>query len=168
MHTCSGSSPLRGNDERLCEGVAARHILERLPSEASSTSNEVAPKRSRAELYDAMDGLIYIYICFAPLKYNGFATSCFRFLNEGYRLPKPLINIVGRPMLFWLLDNLKFDPEDTVWLGVQRNLTRTFALQMRLEVEYPSLSIRIVQIDFQTRGAAETLFIMLQVMALAR
>lgn len=83
-------------------------------------------------------------------------------------MPKPLINIVGRPMLFWLLDNLKFDAEDTVWLGVQRNLTRSFGLQMRLGVEYPSLSIRIVQIDFQTRGAAETLFIMLQVIALAR
>jgi hypothetical protein len=30
-----------------------------------------------------------------------------RFRTEGYRFPKPLINIEGRPMLFWLIDHLK-------------------------------------------------------------
>lgn len=30
-----------------------------------------------------------------------------RFAKNGYRHPKPLINIVGRPMILWLIDNLK-------------------------------------------------------------
>ncbi|CAN0125455.1 unnamed protein product, partial [Ectocarpus sp. 4 AP-2014] len=90
-----------------------------------------------------------------------------RFSAEGYRLPKPLINIVGRPMLFWLLDNLKLKAEDTLWVGVQQELEGEYAIAARLRQEYPSLDIRVVSIDFQTRGAAETLFIMLQHMSSA-
>ncbi|CAM9558807.1 unnamed protein product, partial [Sphacelaria rigidula] len=85
-----------------------------------------------------------------------------RFLREGYRLPKPLINIVGRPMIFWLLDNLKFRHEDTLWIGIQRGLCSDYAVEARLRKEYPFLDLRLVLLDFQTRGAAETLFIMLQ------
>lgn len=97
-------------------------------------------------------------LCMLPM-----LPSCCRFSAEGYRLPKPLINIVGRPMLFWLLDNLKFEPEDTLWVGVQQELEGEYAIAARLRKEYPSLDVRVVSIDFQTRGAAETLFIMLQV-----
>ena len=86
-----------------------------------------------------------------------------RFAAEGYRLPKPLINVVGRPMLFWILDNLKFKPEDTLWVGIQQELEANYAMEARLRQEYPALDLRLVFIDFQTRGAAETLFIMLQV-----
>ncbi|CAN0140701.1 unnamed protein product, partial [Laminaria digitata] len=89
-----------------------------------------------------------------------------RFAAEGYRRPKPLINLVGRPMLFWLLDNLQVDPEDTLWIGMQRELQRAeYAIEDRLRKEYPSLDLRVVSIDFQTRGAVETLFIMLQHMS---
>lgn len=66
-------------------------------------------------------------------------------------------------MLYWLLDNLKLKPEDTLWVGVQQELEGEYAIAARLRKEYPSLDIRVVSIDFQTRGAAETLFIMLQV-----
>lgn len=90
-------------------------------------------------------------------------TLCRRFLNQGYLLPKPLINIVGRPMLFWLLDNLKFEPEDILWIGVQRSLNMNFGIEERMKTEYPSLDFRLVEIDFQTRGAAETLYAILQV-----
>lgn len=76
-----------------------------------------------------------------------------------------MINIVGRPMLFWLLDNLKFDPEDTLWVGIQQELGVEYAIEARLRKEFPSLDLRVVSIDFQTRGTAETLFIMLQVRA---
>lgn len=78
-------------------------------------------------------------------------------------MPKPMINIVGRPMILWLLDNLKFQPEDTLWIGIQRSLSADFAVEARLRREYQSLDLRLVFLDFQTRGAAETLFIMLQV-----
>lgn len=68
-------------------------------------------------------------------------------------------------MLFWLLDNLKFEPEDTLWVGIQQELEVDYAMEARLRKEYPALDLRVVVIDFQTRGAAETLFVMLQVPA---
>ena len=30
-----------------------------------------------------------------------------RFKDVGYSLPKPLINVMGKPIIYWLLDNLK-------------------------------------------------------------
>lgn len=66
-------------------------------------------------------------------------------------------------MLFWLLDNLKFEPEDTLWIGIQQELEVEYAMKARLQKEYPALDLRVVLIDFQTRGAAETLLMMLQV-----
>lgn len=67
-------------------------------------------------------------------------------------------------MLFWLLDNLNFEPEDTIWVGIQQELEAEYALEARLGQEYLALDLRVVLIDFQTRGAAETLFVMLQVL----
>ncbi|CAM9821493.1 unnamed protein product, partial [Hapterophycus canaliculatus] len=90
-----------------------------------------------------------------------------RFAIEGYRQPKPLVNIVGRPMLLWLLDSLKFEPEDTLWVGVQQELEADYKIETLLRKEYPSLDLRVVPVDFQTRGAAETLFVILQHMSSA-
>jgi NDP-sugar pyrophosphorylase family protein len=37
-----------------------------------------------------------------------------RFSKDGYRFPKPLVNIVGRPMLLWILDQLQFEKTEDV------------------------------------------------------
>ena len=34
-----------------------------------------------------------------------------RFKEVGYSLPKPLINVFGKPILFWLLDNLSISKD---------------------------------------------------------
>lgn len=95
------------------------------------------------------------------LKIKWFLTH--RFSVHGYRMPKPLINIVGRPMILWLLDNLKLTPEDTLWIGAHQDLATLYDIEARLRREYLDIDLRLVFIDFQTRGAAETLYIMLQV-----
>src|SRR6201999_4655424 len=41
-----------------------------------------------------------------------------RFQKEGYRFPKPLINIVGRPMICWLIERLTIQPQDTLWVAI--------------------------------------------------
>jgi len=85
-----------------------------------------------------------------------------RFSKENYRFPKPLIKIVGRPMLFWLLDNLDVKEDDIIYIGMLENLEIQFDLMQTLRIEYPKRTFQGVIIDFETRGAAETLFIMLQ------
>lgn len=87
-----------------------------------------------------------------------------RFASEGYRFPKPLVKIVGRPMLFWLLDHLDTKAEDIIYIGVSESLEQQFGLMEMLRIEYPSKTFREVILGFPTRGAAETLFIILQSM----
>ena len=88
-----------------------------------------------------------------------------RFLNEGYRFPKPLVNIVGRPMLFWLLDHLQgLSSSDVLWLAVSAHIDAQFGLVQRVRTEFPHLDVRSVLLTFDTRGAAETLYTVLQCM----
>jgi len=87
------------------------------------------------------------------------------FAKAGYRFPKPLVSIVGRPLLCWMLDWLKLHPDDTVFLAMPQEMEREHAIERRLRDEYPSLDIRLVLLDFDTRGPAETLFAVLQHMS---
>ena len=45
-----------------------------------------------------------------------------RFTNEKYTFPKPLINIEGHPMLFWLIDNLYLENEDTLFIAIDEEI----------------------------------------------
>ncbi|KAK3246844.1 hypothetical protein CYMTET_43632 [Cymbomonas tetramitiformis] len=87
-----------------------------------------------------------------------------RFQKEGYRLTKPMCNIVGRPMICWLLDNLVLHEEDTIWVAVMESMDDQFRVCGRLRNEYPKLDFRFVTLHFATRGAAETMYIILNAM----
>jgi hypothetical protein len=84
------------------------------------------------------------------------------FAKAGYRFPKPLVNIVGRPLMCWMIDQLQLHADDTVILALPREMEKKHALERRLRDEYPNLDIRLVLLDFVTRGPAETLFAVLQ------
>lgn len=81
-----------------------------------------------------------------------------RFSEHGYRFPKPLINIVGRPMLIWLLDNLNISEEDTLFVAMQDEVAEDFHVVQLLKKKYPHICIKYVPLFFVTRGAAETLY----------
>lgn len=87
-----------------------------------------------------------------------------RFTKEQYRFPKPLVRICGREMLLWLLDHLTIKPGDTIWLALPAKLDDQFLITNRLRKEYPKYDIRTVHLHFQTKGAAETLYALLQEM----
>ncbi|ORZ29514.1 nucleotide-diphospho-sugar transferase [Catenaria anguillulae PL171] len=85
-----------------------------------------------------------------------------RFAKSGYRYPKPLINIAGRPMLFWLIENLNLIAGDTLWLAVLRSVEDQFHISKHVQREFKHIDVKLVVLDFETRGAAETLFIVCQ------
>mmetsp|Transcript_37079 Transcript_37079/g.66785 ORF Transcript_37079/g.66785 Transcript_37079/m.66785 type:complete len:702 (-) Transcript_37079:128-2233(-) len=87
-----------------------------------------------------------------------------RFTKEQYRFPKPLVRICGREMLLWLLDHLCIMPGDTIWMAMPREMDEQFLITNRVRKEYPNLEIRTVHLQFQTQGAAETLYSLLQEM----
>jgi NDP-sugar pyrophosphorylase family protein len=79
-----------------------------------------------------------------------------RFSKEGYRYPKPLINIVGRPMILRLIDNLSLNPGDTVWMAANEEIDDEFRLGQLVMKTFPKLDFKFLRLKHQTRGASET------------
>jgi HAD superfamily hydrolase (TIGR01509 family) len=79
-----------------------------------------------------------------------------RFKKDGYSQPKHLIDIFGKPMILYVLDNLSITSEDVVFIiTYKQNHSETF--ENIIHNKYPT--IHIIYISKQTEGAAETLFL---------
>lgn len=76
-----------------------------------------------------------------------------RFQKEGYTKPKPLINVLGRPMIFYVLDSLKVTADDTINIIYNCDLDK-FTFKDVIQHQFPK--VKLIQIDRRTRGAAET------------
>lgn len=74
-----------------------------------------------------------------------------RFKNEGYTQPKPLITIFNKPMIFYVLDNLKITKDDIIFI-IYYNLDIS-----SIKLKYPN--INFIEIDRQSDGAAETILL---------
>jgi HAD superfamily hydrolase (TIGR01509 family) len=77
-----------------------------------------------------------------------------RFLNNGYKEAKPLINILGKPMIYYVLDNLNFTNDDKIFI-IYYNIPDDIFKNVLLE-KYPF--IIFIKINFQTKGAVETIY----------
>jgi NDP-sugar pyrophosphorylase family protein len=75
-----------------------------------------------------------------------------RFLKNGYKEPKPLIRILGKPMIFYVLDNLHISNKDSVFIIYYKN----DALKNTIAEKYSN--INFIEIGFQTKGASETIY----------
>lgn len=80
-----------------------------------------------------------------------------RFRQAGYTIPKPMISVSGRPMLYWALDSLSphFDLSRFVVVCLKEHL-EAFPLE-RLIRDY-SRRIEILALDQPTRGQAATVW----------
>jgi len=79
-----------------------------------------------------------------------------RFKNMGYLSPKPLVNILGKPILFYLLDNLNLSNINYVIIPYNNELAK-FNFEDRLKKHYPNINFLFFQLDKNTDGAAETI-----------
>lgn len=121
---------------------------------SSSTSSQT-DIRSRPSQHASYEGINII------IPMGGIGS---RFQREGYRFPKPLIKIVGRPMLCWLVENLKTTAQDTLWLAINEEVENEFQLGQSMRKWFPKLNVRVVKLNYLTKGATETLFIVAQSM----
>lgn len=76
-----------------------------------------------------------------------------RFQLEGYTRPKPLLNVLGVPMITHVLDNLKTTQQDTIYIIYNGDLDK-FMFGDLIRHKYPK--IKLIKIDNRTRGASET------------
>ena len=74
-----------------------------------------------------------------------------RFSEKGFRYPKPLVNIIGRPMLFRLIDGLSLTSSDCVWIAVKKELNEDFSIEARLVKEFPRVQFHFTFLTFNTR-----------------
>jgi len=81
-----------------------------------------------------------------------------RFKNNGYNLPKPLIKIFDKEMIFYVLDNLNFKNNDKIFI-IYYNLTK-YDFEYIILKKYPF--INFIKLHKQTNGASETIMIGLE------
>jgi capsule biosynthesis phosphatase len=79
-----------------------------------------------------------------------------RFKKEGYLFPKPLIKILGKEVIFWLIDNLNHELIDNIIIPYNNELLQ-YNFEDTLRKKYPKLQFLFFILEKQTEGAAETL-----------
>ena len=77
-----------------------------------------------------------------------------RFLKEGFNKPKPLIDILQKPMIFHVIDRLVIQPNDIIYIIYYTKLN-DYNFEQIIKNKYPH--INLIPINFQTSGAVETI-----------
>jgi len=77
-----------------------------------------------------------------------------RFQDEGYILPKPLINVLGKHLIFYVLDSIKLEKDDAIFIIYNIDLDK-WDFKDIISNKYPF--VNFIQLPYYTRGAAETL-----------
>ena len=78
-----------------------------------------------------------------------------RFKDEGYDMPKPLISVLGKPMIYQVINSLKLDNTDIIYI-VYHNHLKEFNFETLIKFYFPKINIKFISLDYLTKGAAET------------
>ena len=77
-----------------------------------------------------------------------------RFSDLGYTDPKPLIKVLGKEIIFWVLDNLKLKKKDKLYI-VYNNQLEKFSFEEYF-ARYPN--INFLKLEHNTHGPVETIY----------
>jgi len=78
-----------------------------------------------------------------------------RFKDEGYDMPKPLINVLGEPMIYKVINNLKIEDTDKIYI-IYHNHLKEFNFETLIKFWFPDKNIFFVSLDYMTKGTSET------------
>jgi len=84
-----------------------------------------------------------------------------RFKKNGYKEPKALIKVFGKPILYYLLDNLSNNNIDFIYIPYN-NEYYSYRFEERLLNDYPNINFKFLKLEKNTNGAAETIKIALE------
>ena len=84
-----------------------------------------------------------------------------RFTKNGYNLPKALINLFGKPILYYLLDNLDLENIDFIYIPYNNQYAK-YRFEDKLMKDYPNIKFKFLCLEKNTEGAAETINIALK------
>lgn len=80
-----------------------------------------------------------------------------RFKKCGYQYPKPLVNVLGKNIIQWLIDNLKISTNDKILIPYNQELSK-FHFEEELKKTYPKISFFFMELCENTQGAADTIY----------
>jgi capsule biosynthesis phosphatase len=86
-----------------------------------------------------------------------------RFKKFNYKLPKPLINAMGKPILYWLLDNLNLNKITDIIIPYNKELSN-YNFEDVLRNKYHEYNFLFIKLENNTRGAAETILMALNLL----
>ena len=77
-----------------------------------------------------------------------------RFSDFGYKDPKPFIKVLGKEIIFWVVDNLKLRKKDQLYIIYNKKLE-----QFRFEEHFTKYSnINFLKLQHDTHGPVETIY----------
>jgi capsule biosynthesis phosphatase len=78
-----------------------------------------------------------------------------RFKDEGFDLPKPLINVLGKPMIHRVITSLKVSDEDEIYI-IYNNFLQNYNFEHIINSYFPNKNIKFHRLTHTTKGASET------------
>ena len=81
-----------------------------------------------------------------------------------YSVPKPLIKIFDKEMIFWVLDNLNLSYVEKILIPYNFNLLGKFNFEKLLSDKYKNVIFQFIPLYNNTNGAAETINIAMSVL----
>jgi dTDP-glucose pyrophosphorylase len=88
-----------------------------------------------------------------------------RFKNYGYNEPKALIKIFGKPILYYLLDNLGDYPIDFIFIPYNNEYSK-YRFEEQLIHDYPHIHFKFYKLLNNTEGAAQTINLALKTLTI--
>jgi capsule biosynthesis phosphatase len=78
-----------------------------------------------------------------------------RFKDQDYQLPKVLVPVLGKEIIFWVIENLKITDKDFITI-IYNNELENYRLEDRLRKRF-NYKFHFIKLPFQTNGPVETI-----------
>ena len=86
-----------------------------------------------------------------------------RFKKNSYTKPKALINVLGKPIIFYLLENLNLNIIDFVYIPYNKEYCH-HRFEDLLKKNFPNVNFKFLKLENNTEGALHTLLISLELL----
>src|SRR5690349_8037772 len=83
-----------------------------------------------------------------------------RFRAENYISPKPLVNVLGKSMIFHVLDSLKLNSDDMIFIIHHSELNK-YDFHDLVKTRYRGVKIHFYELNRNTKGATDTVSVLL-------
>lgn len=81
-----------------------------------------------------------------------------RFNDANYTFPKPLIKVLGKCIINWVIDCIPLENVETILIPYNKILSN-YNFESKLKKEYPTIHFNFYKLEKETRGATETVLL---------